>query len=147
MTATNHALTGAIIGLAVGNPVVALPAALASHFVCDAIPHFGYDDSFLKTRTFKIMIFADGLLCVALVLLLAATQPAHWLLAAACAFLATSPDFLWIPLWRQIKQGKTYTLKGFYKFASRIQWFERPIGAVVEAVWLAACLVVLTGYL
>ena len=33
MRATNHALTGAIIGLTVQNPWVALPAAFLSHFV------------------------------------------------------------------------------------------------------------------
>jgi len=133
--ATNHALTGAVIGLVVGNPWVALPAALASHFVCDAIPHFGMGKDFIRSKAFRNFLIFDAILCVTLVLFLAMTQPAHWILAAVCAFLAASPDLLWIPLYRKSLQGKTFNFTGFYKFASNIQWFERPIGGVVELLW------------
>lgn len=138
MTATNHALTGAVIGLTVGSPVIAMVAAFLSHFVCDAIPHFGRGDSFLKSKAFVKMLIVDALLCILLVLFLGVTQPAHWALAAVCAFLATSPDFLWIPMYQHITQGRQYVVKGFFKFASDIQWFERPIGGVVETVWFGA---------
>ncbi len=57
--------------------------------------------------------------------------------------MATSPDFLWIPMFREANQGKEYVLKGFYKFASDIQWFARPIGGFVEAIWLIGGLSVL----
>jgi hypothetical protein len=135
LIATNHALTGAFIGLSISSPVIALPVALLSHFICDAIPHFGVDSSFIKTTVFRNMLVVDAVLCVALVLLLGFAQPNNWLVAALCAFLATSPDLLWVPMYRSAKQGKTYVLKGFHKFASDIQWFERPIGGVVEIVW------------
>lgn len=147
MTATNHALTGAIVGLAIGNPIVALPLAFVSHFICDTIPHFGRDESFTKTKAFAVMLVLDALLCMALVLFLALVRPDYWQLAAVCAFAAASPDFLWIPMYRTLRQGKKYTLKGFYKFASDIQWFQRPIGAVVEFAWLFACLAILAAYL
>lgn len=35
-----HALVGAAIATAVPNPVIALPLALASHFVLDLVPHW-----------------------------------------------------------------------------------------------------------
>ena len=44
MTATNHALSGALIGLAVMQPILALPLAFVSHFMLDAVPHFGFDE-------------------------------------------------------------------------------------------------------
>ena len=44
MTATNHALTGAIIGLVIGEPVLAIALAFASHFICDALPPVGSQD-------------------------------------------------------------------------------------------------------
>ena len=53
MTATGHALVGTVIAAKVGNPALAIPIALASHFLCDAIPHWdtGYDrENQSKTR-------------------------------------------------------------------------------------------------
>jgi len=45
MTATGHALVGTVIAAKVGNPALAIPIAIASHFLCDALPHWdtGYD--------------------------------------------------------------------------------------------------------
>ena len=40
MTATGHALIGTVIAAKIGNPALAIPIALASHFVADAIPHW-----------------------------------------------------------------------------------------------------------
>lgn len=40
MTATAHALVGTVIAAKVGNPALAIPIALASHFLCDALPHW-----------------------------------------------------------------------------------------------------------
>lgn len=147
MIAINHACTGALIGLAVGNPLFALPASLVSHFVCDAIPHFGYKDSFMKTKGFKVYLGVDALLCVLLVAALAFFQPQHWILAAVCAFVAAAPDLLWVPLYMSILTGKQFVRNGFYAFASKIQWFERPIGGVVELVWLGGCAAILGNYL
>jgi len=66
MTATNHALTGAAIGLLVGEPLIAVPAAIASHFICDALPHYGRvgpDSRRLAARVFAT-ICCLMLLCV-----------------------------------------------------------------------------------
>lgn len=40
MTATGHALIGALIAAKIGNPVLAVPIAIASHLVADAFPHW-----------------------------------------------------------------------------------------------------------
>lgn len=40
MTATGHALIGAVIAAKIGNPYLAIPIALASHFAADIVPHW-----------------------------------------------------------------------------------------------------------
>ena len=151
MTATNHALTGVLIGLAVGNPWIALPASLASHFVCDAIPHFGQgrnNPEWLRSRFFKRLLIADAIACVALVIVLWSFQPTHWLLAAACAFIATSPDFYWIGKFRSALAHKsTAQNRGFGYFASIIQWFQKPSGAAVEIAWTVGMIVLIMPFL
>src|SRR6185312_15169785 len=95
MRAINHALTGSLIGLIIGEPAIAVPAAVASHFILDAIPHYDevpakptlkMKEQWLRTAKFRRLLYADALLCLGLVALLAARAPAHWLLASICAF-------------------------------------------------------------
>lgn len=145
MTATNHALTGAGIGLAVGSPWIALPAALLSHFVCDAIPH--YTDHTIKpsSRQFAIYLLFDVSGAIAVATFLFVLKPQAWFLACWCAFLATSPDLMWAQLfYRAQKTGKevrpTHKLARFHH---KIQWFTKPIGAVVEYAWAFGAIVLL----
>ena len=149
MTATNHAITGALIGLLVGQPAVAIPAALVSHFVCDAIPHYGNPDpKTLWSSGFKRYLVLDASLCGLLVGFLALYQPKHWILAALCAFIATSPDFYWLRKFiyankhhRPAPMNKLDSLLG----SEGIQWFQRPIGAVVEIAWVIGGLTLLSS--
>ena len=147
MTATNHALTGAVIGLASGQPLLAVPAAVASHFVCDALPHFGWPDNenegHLESNGFRDYLIVEAAVCFFIVLALAIFQPVNWLLAAVCAFAAASPDLLWINRYRAAKAGRSWRGNAFLKWAHDIQWFQRPIGAVVEVVWFVAMLFII----
>jgi hypothetical protein len=146
MTATNHALTGAIIGLLVVNPWAAIPLAIGSHFVCDAIPHFDTNTPnkiWLKSKTFHIVLLADFLLCVTLVLILATSHTQHWLIASISAFFATSPDLIWINQYRLVKAGRVWHPNLYSRFGGRIQWFQRPIGSVVEIAWFVGAVTIL----
>lgn len=151
MTATNHALTGAVIGLVAGNPWIAVPAAIASHFVCDALPHYGHgrgSGEWFRSSFFKRMLAVDTACCFLIAGLLFADRPLHWLLAIVCAFLATSPDFYWIGKFRQALHGEPVKQsQGFGYFAGVIQWFQKPIGAAVEAAWFVALAVLLAPFL
>lgn len=152
MTAINHAMTGALIGLVSGHPAVALPAAFLSHFVCDAIPHYGNEHVKIWGRGFKTYLVTDASLCVLLVAVLFAVHPAHWQLASVCAFLATSPDLLWIRRFvashrsHQNKPPRQNRLEVLLSDKG-IQWFQRPIGAVVEIVWAAGAITLLHAWL
>lgn len=149
MTATNHALTGAIIGLAVGQPLIALPAAFVSHFVCDALPHYGsaHPDKAIRSDRFRNYLITEASLCFLLVLILAVTRPVHWQLASLCAFLAASPDFFWINKYVTVRAGRPWHPNAFSRFAVGIQWFQRPVGAVVEAAWFVSAVAVLAAFI
>ncbi|MBW8804348.1 MAG: metal-dependent hydrolase [Catenulisporales bacterium] len=58
MLVTNHVLSGAVIGAAARRPLPAFLIGVASHFVLDAMPHWGqWDDD---ERFFRVAV-ADGL--------------------------------------------------------------------------------------
>ena len=138
MTATNHALTGALIGLSLHQPLLAIPAAFVSHYALDALPHA---DGYFKvgTKSFRKYLLVEASLCALLVVILALYRPAYWWLGAICAFTAASPDFMWIKSFVAQQKGKA-ELKPklwFVKLHAKVQWFARPIGIVVELAWLA----------
>lgn len=143
MIATNHALTGAIIGLVSGEPLVAIPAAFVSHFICDAIPHFGNGDGWVATKGFRRYLMTDATVCVIIVMLMAWQQPAHWVLASFSAFVATSPDLWSIRKFQRLQAGKPYKPGLLRRMSEWPQWFERPIGAVVDAAWAVAGFIIL----
>jgi hypothetical protein len=149
MTAINHAMTGALIGLVSGQPVVAIPVAFISHFICDALPH--YDSAPKGARvgqpSFRQYLLLEATLCVLWVVILGLLRPVHWQLAAVCAFVATSPDLLWINRYRAISRHRPWRPNIFLRFTDRIQWFAQPIGAVVEVAWFVGIIVLLSPFL
>ena len=150
MTATNHALTGAAIGLLVGEPLIAIPVAIISHFVCDALPH--YDAKIpgtgrIASKTFRNYLIAEAALCLLIVLVLCILQPQNWLLASVCAFAAAAPDFGWINKFVKARRGVVHKPNLFSRFAENIQWFHRPIGGVVELAWAVAAIAIIVPFL
>lgn len=144
MNTVNHAAAGAIIGLSL-HPAAAMPVALASHFVLDAMPHYGFPGhkgygEALKHRllTYTFLLFdVTGL--VVLVFLLAG-QP---LFVFACAFTALLPDIFWVYryFWFERKgltpPGNKNKIVILHRF---VQWCERPWGFVVEITFLTILL-------
>lgn len=156
MRAVNHALTGAFIGLTIVQPAVAVPAALVSHFVLDAIPHYDAVPSrghkraklnWLRSKAFRWLLYADAALCVALVGWLDFLHPQHWLLAVVCAFVAAAPDLVSAKRYFLTLRHKQHHPSRYEAFAGRIQWFEKPIGAVVELAWFIGVGVLLLALL
>lgn len=145
MRAINHALTGAIIGFVVSEPVAAVPLALGSHYLCDVLPHYGPKNAktWIKSTDFSLLLGLDALLCVLLVTVLAYQAPFGWQLASICAFVAVLPDFASVNRYIKVKSGQKWKPGPYIRFANGIQWFERPIGIVVEVIWLVAMLSVL----
>jgi hypothetical protein len=72
MLITNHVLSGALIGATVRRPVPAFVLGVASHFVLDAVPHWGdWEDH----KQFMRVAVRDGLTGLATIGLCAAVVP------------------------------------------------------------------------
>lgn len=129
MTGFNHTLAGCIIAVLIPAPLVPF-AAFASHFLLDAMPHFGRSQRFSPyTRDFKLMLVVDAVLCVATLLFAIVLFPNLALLLVTGAFFATLPDFMWL------LEGKVNWLHKFFRFATVIQWGERQYGWIFELLY------------
>lgn len=137
MVGTNHAMTGGVIGLAVGGPL-AIPVAFASHFALDALPHFGMstDNRVKKRKYFLRTIAIDGAF-LAFIFTVAMVQNLPWYVYASM-LVAISPDFVW--LYRYVFKEKLGKLDPkpmhfFDRFHAKIQTSETPKGIWVEVFW------------
>lgn len=138
MIGVNHAMAGIIIAAAAPAPFV--PAlALASHFLMDALPHFGNSATFKPwTKAFKWLLVFDAIMCIAVLSFSIWLFPDKWWLMATGAFFATLPDFLWL------LEGKISWLRGYFNFAKKIQWAEIPEGWMYELFYFALLFVTIT---
>lgn len=136
MTTTSHALTGAMIATVVKRPALAIPLALLSHFVCDAIPHFGLNMEFGSPVMFTWLII-DGLALMGFALFLLHKKVKNPLLLATSGFAAMSPDLAWLYYGLQGSLSNTALMDPVTRFHSNIQWFEHPIGIAVELAWMS----------
>lgn len=151
MTASNHFVTGALIAVAVRQPVLAVPLAFASHFALDALPHFGFAGQSgigqgLRRRASLTVIWFDVVSWLLLMYFFIG-QP-WWLWAAALA--AVSPDIAWAyrfifkEKWGKLAPGPT---NSFNRFHQKIQKYERPWGIFIEIAWFILFLSLLTRIL
>jgi hypothetical protein len=95
MLVTNHVLVGAAIGAVVRRPVPAYLLGVVSHFVCDALPHWGDPRLSGRERSADFLKIAvrDGLTGLAVLGGLAARTPAsHRAAVLAGALGAATPD-------------------------------------------------------
>lgn len=145
MTSTNHVMTGAVIASAVRQPALAIPLAFASHFVLDAIPHFGiYENDVIRRNAhwlFRTVISIDIPLMLVLLVVVPhlASAKLAWGTVLASMLAAVLPDSIWVYRFAKEVKTKKWEPGGWYpRFHQAIQWFERPAGLVVELVWLGA---------
>lgn len=134
MTGVNHALTGSLIGGVISQPLLAIPLAFASHFALDAVPHFGQDPG-KRDWKFKSVLVFDGIaLTIGAVIALMTEN----YFPALTAFIAISPDFVWISRyvfrekWGKVDPGPK---NKFSQWHSSIQKYEREWGILVEVVY------------
>lgn len=143
MTGLNHVLTGTAIALAVQQPLLAAPMAFFSHFVLDVIPHFGGTPAYeYGHKHFPFIMFSDGILSTAAVFTICALAPQHAGLILLCVLCAILPDVL---LFHYYTHGRPNTW--FHHTHLKIQWFERPPGAIVEASYAIFISTIITALL
>lgn len=150
MSLTNHLLTGVILGASLPLPL-ALPLAFISHFVLDALLHFGFRNDAEHTRYRSLhlaIIIIDVFLSSLLIGWLFVIQRYDLL---PYAFVAWSPDIVWVYRFIFVEKfGKIPPSAShehpFIDFHIRIQRFERVWGIAVEAFY-ALFLLMGIGYL
>jgi hypothetical protein len=110
MLITNHVLSGALIGAAVRRPVPAFVLGVASHFVLDAVPHWG---DWGNHHQFMRVAVRDGLTGLATIGLCAAAAPPSERVSVLAGMAgAALPDldkpsrvwFGWSPFPRQVDE-------------------------------------------
>lgn len=149
MTATNHALTGALIAVALPSPAIAFPLALLSHFVLDATPHFGkHPKMHYTSRAFMIFLAIDLAIAFMVLTAVSLAAPGAFWLPFVSGLIAVSPDALWFPGYvRNLRGKKPLPLGPISRFHLKIQWAELPQGWIYEIVWFATMLLVLAKVL
>ena len=98
MLLTNHILSGALIGAVVRRPLPAFLAGVASHFVLDAVPHWG---NWRDRRQFLQVAVPDGLTGLAIMSAVTAAAPPSRRIALAAGMAGAAlpdidkPSLLW----------------------------------------------------
>jgi len=130
---TNHVLSGALIGALARRPLPAFAAGVASHFVLDALPHWGQWGS---RRRFLRVAVPDGLISLAVAGAVAAISPAERRVAVVAGMAGAAlpdldkPVILWLD-WSPFPRAVR-------RFHSRIQ-DEAPGRAGYEVLAAGAC--------
>jgi hypothetical protein len=146
MTAANHMLAGAVVAVGIQHPLLIAPIAILSHFVLDAMPHFGVHTHDAAKRNqhplFRFMLVVDIAMTVALLLLLPSVlqgMVSHWVLIWGMC-LAFLPDVVWVyHFFHGLRHSYQPKKKNWVsRFHSRIQWGERSWGVFIEIVFFAA---------
>lgn len=132
MTGTNHALSGALIGSILPLPI-AIPTAFVSHFVIDALPHYGIKESLKdSSEKWRGLMFLDTL--IGLSIAASAIYFRKWNMEI-CGWVAYSPDLLLVYYF--YKGGKKYRIEPrnnrFARFHRKIQ-NEEPSGIYFEVI-------------
>ncbi|HSX05426.1 MAG TPA: hypothetical protein VLF69_03090 [Candidatus Saccharimonadales bacterium] len=140
MTITNHVLAGAIIGLTVKNPAAAIVLALASHFVLDALPHFGYvgNKGYGEAMKHRLSyIVAIAMLCTTIAVAVVLVVYGRWF-ALLTGAIAASPDAIgvynYLVYEKHGKRAGGMVRLVHVQFHRVIQWCERPWGVITEAL-------------
>ena len=144
MTMTNHFMTGALVAVIFRRPEVAIPVAFASHFVIDALPHYGYGYIHPKERDrqnrfiFKQTIDAYTALALFWIVPYLLRNYLAPLITGACMLAAFIPDAIWTLHFVKAQRGHAYPeLNWFNRLHKAIQWCERSWGIYVEVMWFA----------
>lgn len=127
MLSISHAVTGAFIAVKIGNPYLAIPLILLSHYLEDAVPHWDAGTGLGNGSKPKSLAIKHGLIDLALAAILVfiyfsshinlPLDPSSSLLVSSPlwgAFFGLVPDFLEAP--RNFLKYEPWFLKPLNKF-------------------------------
>ncbi len=139
-------LSGAVVAVALHQPIFVFPAAFLSHFLLDVMPHFGIKEDHPAERNrhplFHYIVTIDVVLALCLIVLLPLTlkESVSWWVLVISMILAMSPDLVWVRGFISEVRTKTdFDRYGWLsKWHQKIQWFEKPWGLITEVIWFGA---------
>lgn len=139
-----HVLTGAVISLAVQQPLVSAPVAFATHLLLDAVPHWNYPVPRKRTLSSFWEAFGPDLIgTFAVLALVVLVYPSNWYFALWGACWAACPDFL--TLFQKQKPWSQW-FQWYFKLHNRVQWeVARGPGLAVQAFFTLILLIALAG--
>ncbi|MDP3947389.1 MAG: hypothetical protein Q8Q41_01705, partial [bacterium] len=142
MLFTSHAIVGAAVGVAAGNPYYGFLGGIASHHVLDAIPHFDQGTFRIKKEGARYLgktaeyserhfaasdwaiLFADWAVSVLIFNALVWFLPLEYFLPMfAGALGGLLPDIVdSSPLWSKKLRAKSRVLAAYHKFHAFFHW-------------------------
>ncbi len=150
MLESAHALTGAVIAYKIGNPLLALPLALLSHFLTDLLPHWNpeiYQEKkkrgslSLKTTAFIVLDCLIGLFLGSF-LAFKALETKKAVLVLAGSLLAILPDLAEAPFY--FLGIKNKYLNRLLKFQGNHQWKASFWPGMIFQLWWVAFLLIIS---
>lgn len=133
MTATGHAIIGAVIAAKIGNPALAIPIAFASHIAADAFPHWDTGTN-AKLKT-KLQFFLDSVIdllfsfIISYALLYFLFPTTNWLYALVIILASQGLDWLTAPYtFLRIKEPFFKSIYHFQKLFDHKQ--DKPWGII-----------------
>ena len=142
MLETPHALVGAAIAVKLGNPLLSIPLAFASHFVLEKVPHW---NPHLTNETKKygqptqkstIIVIADSSLALILGSTIAFGQAPNTMMVIGTllsSFAAVLPDLIEAPYFYLNVRNNKY-IKRWIKFQRGIQVDAPPFFGLLTQV-------------
>jgi hypothetical protein len=146
MTATGHALVGTVIAAKIGNPALAIPIALASHFLCDALPHWdtGHGRENQTKARFVTATVIDVLLSFILsyLLIILFFPTTNLLYAFLIIIICQLPDWLTVPYlflnWKFAPFTWIYEIQKRFDSSIGLPWgFINQAVAIIALIVLA----------
>jgi len=135
-----HVATGAALGALIGDPFIVIPAAIASHFILDAIPHW-QETMAPYTPTWKTYtrIPLDIGLAVGLVIYAISLQPDLMPAIVLGAIFASAPDLDVITI--KLPELQRGFVKRYWDWHCKIQQETTSLwGVATQLTVLAACI-------
>ena len=143
-----HTIIGATIALKVGNPALALPLALASHFIVDMIPHWNPHLNTEKNKFGKVTNLSSAIVVGDVILafvsgILIATRALpdtfQFFHILAASFISVSPDVIEGPYF--FLNMKSKFIRAWIKFQKSIQADTSPLpGLAIQVATVIATL-------
>jgi hypothetical protein len=140
-----HVATGAALGALIGDPLIVVPAAIASHFILDSIPHWQETMApYIPTWKTYLRIPIDIGLGIALVIYALSVQPDHAPAILLGALFASAPDLDVITI--KLPNLQRGFVKKYWDWHCKIQREVTSLwGVVTQLIVVAVSITIIHG--